>query len=575
MTLPTHIPSPEVQTIPITIIPDLDDLILEHEEVAEAITLTLRTTAPMASCPACGTVSQHVQSRYTRRLRDLPASGRPVRLVLLVRRFFCRERRCVRKIFAETFPELCRPHAQRTVRLQAMLCQLGLECGGQAGARIAKYGQMSGSRDTILRLVRRHPIPPAPLTHIIGIDDFAWRRGYRYGTLICDLEQGYPIDLLPDRSVETVSAWLQDHPWIDIISRDGSAEYAAAITKGAPQAKQVSDRWHLIKNLARCVSTLLAQCLAEIRRSVRTTSTVEPTERMADEERPPLPPRAIPQAQLARQAERTERWAQIVALRNQGVRGDDIAVQVGMPVRTVRRWLAQGRVPDQHHRWHRAPLMDPYKIYLQERWHAGCHNQFQLFREIQTHGYRGSRRAVSRYLATIHPARKRRTRAAVGACTAQPAATPSPPLLTLSVLQATWLFFRRPDELTADDRQLLSLLRQASPTLETAYLLVARFLQMARERTGEQIEPWLSAVQTSHVEALAPFLASIQGDKAAVIAGVTLPWNNGRLEGHVNRLKLLKRQGYGRAKFDLLRIRVLHHPASQTLSLPQAETLAA
>ena len=231
------------------IFPDLPDVEVEGIEIAEEIALTLRTVSPTAFCPSCGTASSRIQSCYTRTLRDLPSVGRPIRLLMQVRRFFCKKSTCVQKIFVERLPELCRPHAQRTIRLQDALCQLGLRVGGQAGADVASELGISGSRDTILRLVRHYKQPVTSQPRIIGLDDWARRRRQRYGTLICDLERNHPIDLLPDRSVETVSAWLKKHPFIEIVSRDGSAEYASAIKKGAPQARQVSDRWHLVKNL--------------------------------------------------------------------------------------------------------------------------------------------------------------------------------------------------------------------------------------------------------------------------------------------------------------------------------------
>src|SRR3989440_11657578 len=231
------------------IFPDLPDIEVEGVEVAEEITLTLRTTSPTALCPSCGTASSRIQSRYTRTLRDLPSVGRPSRFVLHVRRFFCTQSICAQKIFVERLPTLCHPHAQRPQRLQEALRQLGLRVGGQAGADAGSDLGISGSRDTILRLVRRSPQSAQSSPRVIGLDDWAHKRRLRYGTLICDLEQSRPIDLLPDRSAHSVEAWLKQHPSVEVVSRDGSSEYASAIRKGAPQARQVSDRWHLVKNL--------------------------------------------------------------------------------------------------------------------------------------------------------------------------------------------------------------------------------------------------------------------------------------------------------------------------------------
>ena len=541
------------------IFPDLPNVQVEGVEVAEEITLTLRTRSLTASCPSCGTASSRIQSRYTRTLRDLPCVGRPIRLIMHVRRFFCKKSTCAQKIFVERLPELCRPHAQRTKRLQEALCRLGLAAGGQAGAEIGSEQGLNGSRDTILRLVRRHQLPDPPTSRIVGIDDWAWKRRQRYGTLICDLESHQPLDLLADRSVETVSAWFQAHPHVEIVSRDGSSEYASAITKGAPHARQVSDRWHLVKNLAACVSVQLARSLAQMRRAEQTAAANAPQEEQPSPQLHSHPrTQAEQQTQQARQAERLARYEQIIALRQQGMKHTDIAAQVGMAERTIRGWLSRGDIPYAGPRKPRARLIDPYKTYLLTRWQQGCRTGSQLERELRAKGYKGSPRAMYRYLTTLEPAvssaAKRGTLSAMKQTT-----TPPNPLLTLSVQQATWLFFRKADELKPEERERLQQLRQASPHVETAYQLVAKFLRMVRERTGEQLTAWLAEVQASQLQAFDSFVTGVQQDQDAVLAGLTLPWSNGPLEGNVNRLKLLKRSMYGRANFDLLKLRVLHH----------------
>src|SRR5215469_11107121 len=248
-----------------TIIPDLSDLVIEQVSMTTEVTITVRAASPTAPCPWCGTISKRIQSRYTRTLRDLPASGRPVHLVLHVRRFYCQERTCVRKIEASRFPALTLPRVTFTRRLQEALREIGFEQGGEAGARLGKKLSYPGSPDTILRLVKQAELPAASSPRVVGLDDWSWKRRLRYGTLICDLESRTPLDVLPDRSVETVSAWFVAHPGVQIVSRDRSAEYTAARKYGAPQATQVADRWHVGKNLAERVQMLLARGLAEIR----------------------------------------------------------------------------------------------------------------------------------------------------------------------------------------------------------------------------------------------------------------------------------------------------------------------
>jgi transposase len=347
-------------------------------------------------------------------------------------------------------------------------------------------------------------------------------------------------------------------PYIEIVSRDGSSEYASAIKKGAPQARQVSDRWHLVKNLAACVSVQLAQCLTQLRRTEQARANSSEGEPTSHGQYSHPRTRAERRTQQARQAERLARYEHITALFKQGMKSAEIATQTGMPERTVRHWLSRG-TPYSRPRRRRARLLDPYHTYLLQRWNQGCHNGSQLEAELRAKGYNGSGRAVYRYLATLEPSAFPLRRSAVSPGSQNTYLTPPNPLRTLSVQQATWLFFRKPDELKEEELERLRLLRQASPTIETTYHLVKQFLQMVRERTGEQLDSWLAAVQASHLEAFASFVTGVQQDKDAVLAGLTLQWSNGPLEGNVNRLKLIKRSMYGRAEIDLLKLRVLHH----------------
>jgi transposase len=336
--------------------------------------------------------------------------------------------------------------------------------GVRQGQTLQAMLPMSGSRDTILRLLRQSEPSAQPEPHVIGLDDWAWKRRLRYGTLICDLERGWPIALLPNRAVETVEAWLREHPCVEVVSRDGSSEYASAIRKGAPQARQVSDRWHLVKNLTTCVSVQLARTLAQLRRA---------------EERRPAQTQAIQQAQQARQAERTTRYEQILQLQRQGMKSGEIARTLGMSQRTLQRWIATGTIPYSRRKRPRASLIDPYKTYLLKRWHQGCHQGAQLTRELRAKGYKGSPHGIYRYLETLKAspfAPSKHKSASKLASSIQPK-----PLLMLSASQATWLFFRKQEDLQPEEQETLRQLRQASPQLEVAYQLVDDFLHMVAD----------------------------------------------------------------------------------------------
>jgi len=544
-----------------TILPDLSDLVIEQVSITNEVTVTVRAASPTASCPCCGTISKRVQSRYTRTLRDLPASGRPVELIVCVRRFFCQESTCVRKIFAERFPSLTLPRVKFTLRLQETLLQMGFALGGEAGARLGRQLSIPGSSETLLRLVKQAQLPVASSPRVVGIDDWSWKRRLRYGTLICDLENNKPIDVLSDREVETVSAWFENHPTVEIVSRDRSSEYAAAIRKGAPQALQVADLWHIGKNLAASVSTLLARCRAEIRHGLHVQATPEQgeAELVPEEERHPARSRSEEQARIARRAQKLDRYTQIIELHDQGLPAIEIASRMGISGRTVHRWLAHGSFPEARRRRRRPSLIDPYERYVLQWWHEGNRNGLQLYRERTSRGYKGSSKAVYNYLATLRtpqsdaaqsvPVKPRRRKSVLSL----PA-----PLENFSAQRATWLFVCQPEKLDQIQQEELMLIRQASPSAETAYGLAQGFMQMIREHTGQQLDTWLSSVEASHLPELKSFARGIQQDKAAVLAGLTLLWSQGPLEGHVNRLKLIKRSMYGRAKLPLLRARVLH-----------------
>ena len=546
-----------------TIFPDLSDLVIEQVSITNDVTVTVRAASPTASCPCCGTISQRVQSRYTRTLRDLPASGRPVHLIVQVRRFFCEEKTCVRKIFAERFPALTLPRVKFTLRLQEALREMGFVLGGEAGARLGKRLSIPGSPETILRLVKQAQWPAPSSPRVVGIDDWSWKRRLRYGTLICDLESCKPIDVLPDRSVETVSAWFEKHPTVEIVSRDRSSEYAAGISKGVPQALQVANLWHIGKNLAESVQTLLARCRAEIRRALQ-GQTVPEQEReeidpLPEEERRPPRSRSVKLAQEGRRAQKADRYTQVVELHHQGLRAADIASRVGIGERTVHRWLRNGSFPEARRRRRRPSLIDPYERYVLNWWHDGNRNGAQLYRELTAQGYKGSSRAMYSYLATLRIPQVRSSTSPPSKLQGRksPPAPPAP-LENFSAQRATWLFVCQPEKLDQRQQAELVLIRQASPSAETAYCLAQAFMQMIREHTGEQLDTWLSSVEASHLPELESFAKGIQQDKAAVFAGLTLPYSNGPLEGHVNRLKLIKRSMYGRAKLPLLRARVLH-----------------
>ncbi len=571
----------------------LDDVVVDDERV----TLTVTSVQLQALCPVCGLASSRIHSSYGRTPADLALVGHRVRLLLHVRRFFCANLACQRQTFAERLPGVLKPFARRTQRLTDKLCGLGQALGGEAGSRRAADLAMPVSPDTLLRLIRQGALPSAVTPTVLGVDDFAWKKGRTYGTILVDLERHQVVDLLPDRSADSLVAWLLKHPGVKIISRDRGGIYAEGARRGAPDAEQVADRFHLLKNLREALEPLLSREHAHLPRvAVSATGAVDPL-LAADLALPGAESAIVPaissnQAPLAQAAgisseigsspaaaetasrepqtrqarsksarrdHRQARYQEIIELHEQGTSLRSIAQQMGVGRHTVRRYVAAGSFPEITQRRQMPSILDPFEPYLRQRWHAGYQNALQLYREIHNQGYSGSRPLVSRWAAQLRKTLPRRTRPGKlePSRTAPQPGGPIENRRKLSPAQAAWLLVCKPADLKLEQKTALEQMRQASAEIAVAYELAQGFANMVREHQAEPLTAWLESVKNCCLSELHSFANGVQRDLAAVTAGLSSPWSNGQVEGQVNRLKFLKRAMYGRAKFDLLKHRVL------------------
>ena len=277
------------------LLPDSSDLRLDAvcvDRDEKGMTVVVTPVRPEAKCPVRSQASRGIHSRYRRSLADLPCAGVPMHLRLEVRKFFCLNQSCHRRVFAQRLPGVVGPSGRRTLRLANEQRQIGLELGGEAGARVARHLGMGTSPDTLLRLIRRNPVPAAVTPRALGLDDWAKRKAHTYGTILVDLEEHRVIDLLPDRSPETLAQWLHNHPGVEVISRDRAGAYAVGASRGAPHAIQVADRFHLLSNLREALERLLSRNQAALYEAAKLEPATLPSEVAREQQEVMQPPEA-------------------------------------------------------------------------------------------------------------------------------------------------------------------------------------------------------------------------------------------------------------------------------------------
>ncbi|HEY6411593.1 MAG TPA: ISL3 family transposase [Ktedonobacteraceae bacterium] len=553
----------------------------------------LACSAESACCPQCQVVSQRIHSKYGRTLADLPCGGRRVILKLSVRKFVCGTATCPYRIFTERLPKLTQPYARMTNRLRAALQALGCATSGEAGARVAEQLGMPVTAARLIRSLRQVVIPPPSAVRIVGIDDWCWKRGQTYGTILVDLERRKPIEVLPDRQAETVEAWLRLHPEIEVVSRDRGGEYAAAARRGAPQAQQIADRFHLLLNLREKLKEFLARKQKLLPHSEANTSDAIPEKargalsvlspplapdpeadtksfrkmtphlRAAPPGSTPSPPEEMP-SQVSR-SNRYARYEAVHTLHQQALSEREIAHRLKMSRKTVHQFLVAVTFPERSRAPYCGSILDPYKPYILDRWKAGCWNGTQLYSEVKQLGYTGSEVLCRLFITSLrqhHQAAGTSSELFLdidGAKVSSPVTSkPVPsPQRRISATRASWLCVCQPAKLDEKQCRQVEQIRAAHGDLDTAYRLSQTFVLMLAEHRDQDLDEWLMQAKQSGIRELKSFAQGIRRDYAAVRAAFTSEWSNGQTEAQVNCLKLQKRIMFGRANFDLLRLRVL------------------
>ncbi len=530
-----------------SVLPNPRLLVLEAIEHSEDHFLLTVHVEQIPRCPECGWRSESHHSSYVRRLQDLPWQGLAVQIHLRVRRFRCRHRDCPRKVFTERV-EGIPSYLHQTSRLAEIVRVVGYAAGGLPGARLLARLAIRTSDDTVLRRVKGSASSafsdrPNSL-EVLGVDDWAWRKGQSYGTILVDLELRQVSDLLPDRSAKSFEVWLRQQPGVRVISRDRGGIYAEGAQSGAPGAQQVADRFHLLVNL----STAIERALQRYHQQLQLETPAPP---QSDSAHSCEVRRTRHQVlQQERRQRRLERYEEVIQRYRQGWSQKKISEVLHLDRRTIRRWVRAGAFPERQ-----APRRGPTKVHrfeacLQQRWSEGCHNATRLFEELRRLGYRGSRGTVAQRVA------KWRNSSPAGPTVRKQQITPK---------QAAIWITRAPGQLATEQQVLLDKLSAQCPEVAKLRQFSIEFREVLQSGTGQALRAWIMHAEDSGIDSLVRFAEGLKKDLAAVLGAVETCWSNGQVEGQINRLKTLKRQMYGRAGFALLRARVLPYMPLSTL----------
>jgi transposase len=510
------------------------------------IDLEIESTATRSYCPMCQEESRAVHSTYMRYPVDLAWADREVIINLKVKRFFCRNGKCKKRTFAERFPGVIYPYARRTNRVIEKQQRIGINTCARIAEKLLDHEQIGISDSTVNRILRKLPDPEVYPIRVLGVDDWAKRKGQEYGTILIDLERSRIIDLLNDRTAATLTQWLKGRPGIEIVSRDRSQTYAEAVADGLPDAIQVADRWHLLKNLSDTVYKILQQEDDVIKKQLAKKSGDEKLVSQAAGTHVVVESLTLAEERRKKRIDNAQKLLQL------GWTQKSVARHLNIHPKTVCRYSQS--ISPKSRRARTSRLLDAFKPYMLKRWNEGCHNAAQLFREIKQQGFAGEVTIVRLFVRQLRQASDLPPKVRCqGGKNLNGDPTQSPP----SLRKLTNWIIQRPEDLSDVEKKILTEISSGQPKLFTTIELARAFAALVRQRKSDELDPWLDKASKSGCRVLLNFATGLKQDYNAVRAALLLPWSNGPTEGHINRLKFLKRQMYGRAKEDLLRKRAL------------------
>jgi len=494
------------------------------------ITLHLKSSQKKSRCPLCRTYSRSIHSHYHRTIKDLPAFCNQIQLHLGVRRFYCHNKKCKRWVFTERFKVHFTPYGRVSKRLEETLLKLTLLLGGNPGEKLCQTLNITRSSSSLIRLVHRQKLPSRGEVVYVGIDDWAQKKRLSYGSCIVDMERHKLVELLRDREAATVEKWLKKHPEVRVVSRDRFLHYRKGIGEGAPQAQQVGDRWHLLKNLGDALQKLLERNRQYLKYSLP--------------QKKRLPALPVPKSASANSIHRRWQLEQIRRLHQEGLGLKAIAGKLQMARVTVRKYLTLSEPPLRGGGRLQVNIA-LFERYVRDRIREEPHVQLlQLFKEIKALGYNGGRSVAYNHLhalvdGRLYPLQNNGS------------------YLDFLPSRVRMLLVKKTADLSGREQKIVTRLSLQCPQIGLAYTMAIQFREMMAAKQAMNLKNWIHRVLKSEIPELISFAKGILNDFEATKNALTLPWSNGQVEGQINKLKTIKRQMYGRASFELLRKRLL------------------
>ena len=491
-----------------------------------------------SNCPRCNELSNRVHSYYTRRVMDLPIVDNQTWLVLKARKFYCINTCCERKVFVERFRDHIMVSKRVTRRVNEKLLKIALLMGGNGGVPLCRTINIPASSSTLIRLIYQQPVKQNYDPRVLGIDDWAFKKRLRYGTVIVDLEKGKIIDLLPDREATSVQKWLKDHPGVKIVSRDRYSNYANGIKQASSSITQVADRWHLLKNLGDAMQKMLDRNIVSLK-SVRDQQIRE-----IKQEHDNVQPTKVENAGLLKGV-LNKKFALVKQMLSEGHPIRKISRDANVTRNTIRKWKSFDVLPCKRsikktnmHLFDelvRKMLMENPAIETKE-----------ILKQITAMGYNGSTTAGYESVSRIRGKKS-------------PDHTPKLPSVFWMPSKTSKLFYADRQKLSEKEKELVDNLCEQSEEIKNAAELIRDFRNMVETKDGALLNDWIERATIANIKEIKGFARGLLADIVAVQNGINLPWSNGPVEGQVNKLKLIKRQMYGRASFELLRKRMIIH----------------